>query len=100
MAKSHIAAFNFLYSAHSELKVFNIGTGQGHSVLDMIHIFERTNGIKIPYEIVERRKGDIAECWMSSKNVERVLGWKANYRIEKMCEDAWRWQQKNPDGYS
>ena len=99
LAQSHLAAFNSLSLANSDLNIFNIGTGKGNSVLEMVNVFEKTNGVKIPYEIVGRRKGDVAECWMSSKHVEEVLGWKAHYGVEKMCEDAWRWQHKNPNGY-
>jgi len=99
LARSHLAAFNLLSSVKSNISVFNIGTGSGTSVMDLVSAFEKINGVKVPYEFVEKRKGDVEECWMSSKYVEKSLGWKANYGVEKMCEDAWRWQNKNPNGY-
>ena len=99
LARSHLAAFNLLISVKSGISVFNIGTGRGTSVMDMVKTFEKINGIKIPYEFIEKRKGDVAECWMSSEYVKEFLGWKAIYGIEKMCEDSWRWQNNNPNGY-
>ena len=65
----------------------------------MLNAFEKANGLSVPYEFVDRRDGDIAECWASTQYTESVLGWKARYDISKMCKDAWRWQSKNPKGY-
>jgi len=79
---------------------YNLGTGKGYSVLEVVKAFEKVSGKKIPYKIVERRSGDIAACYANSEAAKQELGWKAKYGIEKMCEDAWRWQLQNPNGYS
>ena len=78
---------------------FNIGTGYGYSVLDMVKAFEKASGKKVPYKIVQRRAGDIAECFANSTLAKNVLGWSAFKTIEDMCKDSWRWQSNNPDGY-
>ncbi len=78
---------------------YNLGTGQGYSVLDMIRSFEKVSDRKIPYEIVDRRQGDVAECYADPAKAEIELGWKAQRGIEEMCADAWRWQSKNPEGF-
>jgi len=78
---------------------YNLGTGRGYSVLEMIQAFRRASGQEIPYEIVERRPGDIAECYADPSNAEEELHWSADRGIDAMCEDTWRWQKKNPDGY-
>ena len=78
---------------------FNIGTGVGYSVLDIIHAYEKAIGHEIKYEICERRPGDIDECYANSEKALHILGWKANYDIDKMCLDAANWQRKNPNGY-
>jgi len=77
----------------------NLGTGQGYSVLDMVHGFEKASGRPVPYEIVARRPGDIAACWADPSLARRLLGWEAKRGIEAMCADAWRWQTMNPEGY-
>ncbi len=79
--------------------VYNLGTGRGYSVLEMVAAFERASGRKIPYRIVERRPGDIAECWADPSRAKEELGWTATRGIDRMCADAWRWQSANPDGY-
>ena len=81
------------------VEVFNLGTGHGYSVLDLVKTFERVNQVEIPYDIVERRAGDIAECYADASKAERVLGWKAEKTLEDMCRDSWRWQKNNPMGY-
>ena len=81
------------------LCIYNLGTGTGYSVLDVVKNFEEASGVKIPYEIKERRPGDIAQCYASSEKAERELHWKAKRDIRKMCEDSWRWQSDNPNGY-
>jgi UDP-glucose 4-epimerase len=78
---------------------FNIGTGKGYSVLEVVHAFEKATGKPLPYRIVERRPGDIATCYADPAKAEKELGWKAKYDINRMCEDAYRWQTMNPDGY-
>lgn len=79
---------------------FNLGTGNGYSVLDVIHAFSDACGQNLPYEILPRRAGDIATCYASSDKAAREMSWKAEYDIAKMCEDSWRWQSQNPEGYS
>lgn len=79
--------------------IYNLGTGTGYSVLDIVKTFERVNGVEIPYEIVGRRPGDIAVCYSDPSKAERELNWKAEKNLEDMCRDSWRWQKMNPDGY-
>ena len=92
LAKGHVAALNYS-QGRTGCEVFNLGTGQGYSVLDLVKTFERVNGVQIPYEIVGRRAGDIATCYADTHKAETVLGWKADKGIEDMCRDSWRWQQ-------
>lgn len=79
---------------------FNLGTGCGYSVLEVIDAFEQASGRKIPYEIMPRRAGDIAQCYASSEKAQRELNWQPKADLKKMCKDSWNWQKKNPDGYS
>lgn len=79
--------------------IYNLGTGVGYSVLDIVKAFEKASGVKIPYVIAPRRPGDIATCYSDPSKALRELGWKAERGIEEMCEDTWRWQKNNPDGY-
>ena len=79
--------------------VYNLGTGVGYSVLDMLHAFEKACGKKLPYQIKARRPGDIATCYADATKAREELGWVAERGLEEMCEDAWRWQSKNPDGF-
>lgn len=99
LAKGHLKALEALDANRGVLCV-NLGTGCGYSVLEMIAAFEKTSGCIIPYEIVERRSGDIAQCYADPTYAKQVLNWEAEYGIEQMCEDTWRWQHKNPNGYS
>ncbi|MBR5615804.1 MAG: GDP-mannose 4,6-dehydratase, partial [Clostridia bacterium] len=78
---------------------YNVGTGNGYSVLDMVRAYERVTGLNIPYQIVERRPGDIDECYADPTLAEKMLGWKAEFDLDDMCRDAHRWQSQNPDGY-
>ncbi len=100
LAEAHLKALEYLNN-HKEHKplVVNVGTGQGYSVLDMVKAFEKASGKKVPYKIVERRPGDIATCYADPSYAKGVLGWEAKRGIKEMCEDAWRWQSQNPDGY-
>ena len=82
------------------LVTVNLGTGQGYSVLDMVRAFEKAAGKSIPYQIVERRPGDIAACYADPANALAVLGWQAEKNLEDMCADGWRWQSGNPNGYN
>lgn len=91
LAKGHVAAVQYSLK-HKGTDVFNIGTGTGYSVLEVITAFERSTNMKVPYEFAPRRNGDIAECWASTEKAARVLGWKAEKTIDDMCRDAWRWQ--------
>ncbi len=98
LAAGHLKALNYL-SDHDGVRVFNLGTGKGCSVLQMISAFEQATGITIPYEISPRRPGDVPSCWADVTRAERELGWKASRDINDMCRDGWNWQSKNPMGY-
>ena len=99
LAKGHLKAIDVLDKDPICLPI-NLSTGKGYSVLDMVKAFENASGRSIPYQIVERRKGDIAECFGDPAFAKEVLNWKAEYNLEKMCEDTWRWISMNPEGYS
>ncbi|KXS30782.1 MAG: UDP-glucose 4-epimerase/UDP-galactose 4-epimerase [Candidatus Gallionella acididurans] len=98
LASGHIAALDWLQQ-HKGVHTFNLGTGQGKSVLEVVRAFEAVSGKHVPYRIVERRPGDIAQCYADVSRAERELGWKAQRGITEMCRDAWNWQVKNPGGY-
>ena len=98
LAKGHVAAVEYV-TKNSGCEVFNLGTGTGYSVLDMVKAFERANDLVLPYEIVERRPGDIATCYADPAKSREVLGWTAEKSLEDMCRDSWRWQSNNPNGY-
>jgi len=98
LAKAHVKAIDYLLKGNSSVTL-NLGTGKGYSVMDLIKTFEKITGKTIPYTIVDRRPGDIAVCFANPNLSEVYLGWKAEYDLEKMCEDAWRWQFQNPSGY-
>jgi len=100
LALGHLSVLNYQEMKRKSFDIFNLGTGRGVSVLEIVNAFEKVIGRKIPYEFDERRSGDIAECWSNVDYVQKKIGWKANFKIEKMCEDAWRWQQQNPEGYN
>ncbi|UNH38861.1 UDP-glucose 4-epimerase GalE [Moellerella wisconsensis] len=99
LADGHIAALNKV-SQQSGLHIYNLGTGKGTSVLEMIAAFEKAAGKPIPYQLADRRPGDIAECWSNPEKALNDLGWKAKYSIQDMADDTWRWQHKNPNGYN
>jgi UDP-glucose 4-epimerase len=98
LALGHIAALKRADRA-AGIWTVNLGTGQGYSVLDIVKAFERASGRTIPYQVVARRPGDIAQCFADPTTAERELGWKASRGLEQMCADSWRWQSSNPDGY-
>ncbi len=98
LAKGHVKALDRI-KEKCGLAVYNLGTGTGYSVLEIVKNFEEASGIKIPYEICERRPGDIAENYCDPSKAEREMGWKAEKGIREMCEDSWRWQKNNPNGY-
>jgi len=98
LAKGHVKALQAL-KGKSQVLTVNLGTGHGYSVLDMVRAFEEASGKGIPYQIVERRLGDIAICYTDPTYAQEKLGWKAKYGLKKMCKDTWRWQSMNPGGY-
>ena len=83
-----------------EVRVYNLGTGHGYSVLDVVHAFEKACGHEVKYQIKPRRAGDIAMCYCDPTKAKEELGWEAQYGIEEMCQGSWRWQSQNPDGYA
>ncbi len=99
LARGHVAAVEKLASMDGGVLTLNLGTGRGCSVLEMVHMFEEVSGKKIPYKIVARRPGDIATCYADPSLAEKTLGWKAVRGLREMCEDSWRWQSQNPNGY-
>lgn len=98
LARGHLAALSALEK--QALIVCNLGTGQGYSVLDMVEAFELASNKSVPYQIVERRPGDIAECYADPQYAKDVLNWQAEKTLEQMCEDHWRWQANNPQGFN
>lgn len=98
LAAGHLSALKFLSNAIG-LHTWNLGTGVGYSVLEMIKAFEKASGKAVPYKVVPRRAGDIAECWADVSKSKKELGWVATRHLNEMMEDAWRWQHMNPSGY-
>ena len=98
LAVGHIKALEKLTS-NPGVVIYNLGTGQGYSVLEVVSAFEQASGKKIPYKIVKRRPGDIASCYADTSKAERELNWSARRGLSEMCRDSWRWQSSNPDGY-
>ena len=98
LARAHLKAMERAEQV-TGVEQFNIGTGVGYSVLDIVHAYEKATGIKINYKLTDRRPGDIDECYANPAKAATVLGWKAEYNIEDMCRDSYRWQMKNPKGY-
>ena len=98
LAKGHVKALQKI-DVKCGLKIYNLGTGKGYSVLDIVKNFEAATGMKVPYAIKDRRPGDIAACYCNPEKAEKELGWKAENGIREMCEDSWRWQKNNQNGY-
>ncbi|MBR5453779.1 MAG: UDP-glucose 4-epimerase GalE [Clostridia bacterium] len=98
LARAHIAALREAEKRHG-IDYFNIGTGRGYSVLEMVKAYEKASGLPVPYEITARRPGDIGECYADPTKSEKILGWKAEYDLATMCADAYNWQKNNPNGY-
>lgn len=98
LATGHVKALRKLEEGCG-LEIYNLGTGIGYSVLDVIHAFEKATGVTIPYDIKGRRPGDVDTTYSDASKAERELGWKARYGILEMCADSWRWQKQNPNGY-
>ena len=101
LAKGHLAALDYLFANESiGFEPFNLGTGKGISVLEMVKAFEQFNGVDVPYKLVERRSGDVAACYADASKANQMLNWRAELDLKAMCEDAWRWQSKNPNGFN
>jgi len=98
LAQGHVRAVNHLLEGKAS-DIFNLGTGRGHSVLELVEAFAKASGRDIAYRIADRRAGDIAVCYADPRKACSVLGWKAQHDLSTMCADAWRWQSANPDGY-
>ena len=98
LARGHVAAITYAME-HTGAEIFNLGTGIGYSVLDMVHAFEEANGVPVPYEIAPRRPGDLAAYYGDPKKSAEVLHWKAEHSLVDMCRDSFRWQSQNPQGY-
>lgn len=98
LAKGHVKALKAMQN-RSKLLTVNLGTGKGYSVLEMVRAFEKASGKNIPYKVVERRPGDVAKCYADPSHALDMLNWKAEFGIDRICEDAWRWQSMNPNGY-
>lgn len=99
LAQGHLAALNKI-DCFNGMKVYNLGTGRAHSVLDVVKVFEKISGKKISYKLCSKREGDIAECWADISLAKKELKWNAIYELEDMLRDAWLWQRKNPEGYA
>ena len=99
LAKGHVAAVRYV-TEHTGCEVFNLGTGVGYSVLEMVKTFERANNLTLPYKIVDRRPGDLPTCYADPSKSAEILGWRAEKNLEDMCRDSWRWQSRNPMGYA
>lgn len=98
LALGHIKTLPRLFE-NPGVVIYNLGTGNGYSVIDMIRGFEKACGKAIPYKISDRRQGDIAACWADPSKEKQELGWKAKQSLDDMCKDSWRWQNTNPNGY-
>ena len=98
LARGHVAAVSYV-AGHPGCQVFNLGTGTGYSVLDMVNTFATVNNVPVPYTIAPRRPGDIATCYADPTKSASVLGWTAQHSLEDMCRDSWNWQRKNPMGF-
>ena len=98
LAKGHVSAIKKI-EENCGLDIYNLGTGTGYSVLDIVKNFEEATGVKVPYSIKPRRAGDIATCYCNPTKAKNELGWEAQYDIKDMCADSWRWQKNNPNGY-
>ena len=99
LALGHVKALEKMSSSDADVRIYNLGTGQGYSVLQMIEAFSKASGREIPYVIKPRRAGDIAQCYADPALAKKELGWESERGIDEMCEDSWRWQSGNPDGY-
>lgn len=99
LAGGHLKALTAMEQEHGGVWIYNLGTGKGYSVLDVVHAFEEANGLKIKYEMQGRRAGDVPQCYADPTKAEEKLGWKAERGLQEMCRDSWNWQKNNPNGY-
>lgn len=101
LAEGHVKALDKLRNiAETGFFAYNLGTGVGYSVLEMVHAFQKASGRNINYKLVDRRSGDVATCYADASLAEKALGWKATRGVDEMCVDTWRWQSNNPNGYA
>ncbi|MGE7728142.1 GDP-mannose 4,6-dehydratase, partial [Bacillus cereus] len=98
LANGHVKALEKVLST-TGVDAYNLGTGMGYSVLEMVEAFEKVSGKKVPYKITERRPGDVAVCFADASKAKRELGWEAKRGLEEMCADSWKWQSNNKNGY-
>ena len=98
LAKGHVCAVDYA-KTHTGAEAINLGTGNGVSVLELVHAFQNVNGVPVPYVIAPRRDGDVATCYSNPAKAKALLNWTAQYTVDDMCEDTWRWQKNNPNGY-
>ena len=99
LAQGHLSALEYTFG-NIAVEAVNLGTGEGYSVLDVVQAFENANSLTIPYEIVDRRPGDIAKGYADPTKAKELFGWEAKYSLEDMCRTSWNWQKKNPNGYA
>jgi len=99
LADGHLKALDYI-SAHKGYEAINLGTGTGYSVLDLVQAFERVNGVRIPYQFKPRRAGDLPAYWANADKARKLLGWSAQFGIEDMVRDSWKWQSSNPEGFN
>lgn len=98
LVRAHVIALE-VFVKKADLRIYNLGTGEGNSVLELLHAFQKINGIKIPYVIKERRPGDVASYYCDTSKAKAELGWEAEKDILEMCRDSWNWQKNNPNGF-
>jgi len=99
LVKGHIKALEYL-EKHEGVETFNLGTGTGYSVLEIVNSFNDVTGKQIPYQITDRRPGDIGVCYANPEKAKKLLGWQAEKSLKEMCRDSWNWQVQNPDGFT
>ena len=99
LARGHVKAIEYA-QGHTGAEAINLGTGNGYSILEILRAFQDVNEIQVPHQMADRRPGDVPECYADPQKAYKLLGWKAEKTLEDMCRDAWRWQKKNPKGYS
>ncbi|WP_371820103.1 GDP-mannose 4,6-dehydratase [Verticiella alkaliphila] len=99
LARAHVQAMDYVTHQPPGFQAMNLGTGRGTSVLELVQAFEQASGVKVPVKVAPRRAGDVASMWADPSLAHRVLRWKAERSLTAMCEDGWRWQVRNPEGF-